>query len=58
MAMMIRRKEGKKNMNTIIKYYIKKYIYKKLDEIREQENNETSTNEILEEWVNSSSVEF
>lgn len=45
-------------MNTIIKYYIKKYIYKKLDEIREQENNETSTNEILEEWVNSSSVEF
>lgn len=45
-------------MNTIIKYYLKKYIYKKIDETKKQENNETSTNEILEEWVNSSSVEF
>lgn len=45
-------------MNTIIKYYIKKYIYKKLEEVEKQENNETSTNEILEDWVNSSSVVF
>lgn len=45
-------------MKTIIKYYIKKYIYKKLDERRKQENNKTSVNDILEEWVNSSSVEF
>lgn len=45
-------------MNTIIKYYIKKYIYKKLDETREQENNDTSVNDILYEWVNSSSVVF
>lgn len=45
-------------MKTIIKYYIKKYIYKKLDEMETQKNNEPSTNEILEDWVNSSSVVF
>lgn len=57
MAMMIKRKEGKK-MNTIIKFYIKKYIYKKLEEVKKQENNKTSVNDILYDWVNSSSVEF
>lgn len=45
-------------MKTIIKYYIKKYIYKKLDETRKQENNDPSVNEILKDWVNSSIVEF
>lgn len=45
-------------MNTIIKFYIKKYIYKKLEEVKKQENNKTSVNDILYDWVNSSSVEF
>ena len=57
MAMMIKRKEGKK-MNTIIKFYIRKYIYKKLEEVEKQEKNNTSVNDILYDWVNSSSVEF
>ena len=45
-------------INTIIKYYIKKYIYKKIDEAKKQENNDTSVNDILEEWVSSSSITF
>lgn len=45
-------------MNTIIKFYIRKYIYKKLDEVGKQENNKTSVNDILYDWVNSSSVDF
>lgn len=45
-------------MNTVIKYYIKKYIYKKIDEMEKQNNDTPSVNDILEEWVNSSSVEF
>jgi hypothetical protein len=45
-------------MNTIIKFYIKKYIYKKLDEVEIQENNNASVNDILYDWVNSSNVEF
>ena len=45
-------------MNTIIKFYIRKYICKKLDEVGKQENNKTSVNDILYDWVNSSSVEF
>lgn len=45
-------------MKTIIKFYIKKYIYKKLDEMETQKNNEPSTNAILEDWVNSSKIEF
>ncbi|WP_286312734.1 hypothetical protein [Thomasclavelia cocleata] len=45
-------------MDTIIKFYIKKYLYKKLDEIQKQNNEDTSVNDILYDWVNSSSVEF
>ena len=45
-------------MKKIIKFYIKKYIYKKLDEVQKQEDNDTSVNDILYDWVNSSSVEF
>ena len=45
-------------MNTIIKFYIKKYIYKKLDEAEKQINIDTTVNDILEEWANSSSSIF
>lgn len=45
-------------MKTIIKFYVKQYIYKKLNKTEKQEENETSVNDILEEWVNSSSVTF
>jgi hypothetical protein len=45
-------------MNTIIKFYIKKYIYKKIDRAKKQINIDTTVNDILEEWANSSTSIF